>query len=94
MQYLKEKRISLTTLAREQNVNCATCWRWATRGAHGAKLETFTVGGRRYTTQEAFERFVAATNGQSAPPPPKAATNRQREAAIAAAEKELSRAGI
>ncbi|MFV1981252.1 MAG: hypothetical protein ACC655_08880 [Rhodothermia bacterium] len=48
------------------------------------------IGGRRYTSQEAFRRFVQATNGES----PAARTPKQRERAIAQAEAELAKAGI
>ena len=52
------------------------------------------VGGRRYTTNEAFVRFVEQTtlaaNGES----PRTRTNRQREAAIRRAERELDALGI
>ena len=39
--------------------NVCTLWRWANRGARGRKLETVLVGGRRYTSLEALNRFVA-----------------------------------
>lgn len=44
----------------------STCWRWAERGVirNGEKirLETISVGGRRYTSQKAIDRFIAACN--------------------------------
>jgi len=39
----------------------ATIWRWAQRGVRGIKLETVAIGGRRYVSPEAVERFIAAT---------------------------------
>lgn len=33
---------------------------WAKRGVRGLKLESKCVGGRRYTSREAMERFFAA----------------------------------
>ena len=42
-------------------VNRSTCHRWRTRGARGIKLETALVGGTRYTTLEALNRFFAET---------------------------------
>lgn len=93
--FLKEQRLSLTELARQEGVSVPTPWRWTQRGIRGVKLESFAIGGRRYTTQEAFQRFVAATTaaalGQTAPAP---RTNREREAAIRKAEAELAKAGI
>jgi hypothetical protein len=39
----------------------STWWRWWRQGIRGVHLETVLVGGRRLTTAEAVERFVAAT---------------------------------
>lgn len=90
---LTETRLLLSALARSQNVNTATVWRWGTKGVRGVKLETIVIGGRRVTTQEAFERFVAATNPEATATPP-APTPHERRKAIAAAERELAKAGI
>ena len=74
----------------------STLHRWRIRGIHGARLETLLLGGRRYTSREAMQRFAAAitaaADGQaleSAPP-----TLRAREAGIRRAEEELERTGI
>ena len=40
----------------------STLWRWSTTGVKGVKLETILVGGQRYSSLEAFRRFVAAGN--------------------------------
>ena len=45
------------------NPSQATMWRWALRGVDGVKLETFKIGGRRYTTPESVEKFVSRLNG-------------------------------
>lgn len=94
--FLKEQRLSLTELARQEGVSIPTPWRWTKRGVKGVVLETFSIGGRRYTTQEAFRRFVerstSAANGDCPASPVR--TNRQREAAISKAERELEKAGI
>ncbi len=72
----------------------ATGWRWVYRGCKGIKLETVCIGGRRYTSEEALQRFIerttAAANGETIP----TRTAKQREKAIAAAERELAAAGI
>ena len=39
----------------------STFQRWRIRGVHGIKLESVLVGGKRYTTEEALNRFFAAT---------------------------------
>jgi hypothetical protein len=47
----------------------STWWRWWRRGIRG--LRTVVVGGRRYTTENAVEEFIAATtaaaNGEPLP---------------------------
>ncbi|MCC6492156.1 MAG: DUF1580 domain-containing protein [Pirellulales bacterium] len=93
---LTETRMTLTELARQEHVNVCTVWRWANRGARGVRLETFHIGGRRYTTRQAFARFVASTTAasQGEQPAPPSRSNRQREAAIARAEADLAKAGI
>jgi len=46
----------------------ATLQRWRLKGLCGVKLETVLVGGRRFTSREALERFfnrvTAARDGQ------------------------------
>ena len=41
-----------------------TMHRWAHHGIRGVRLATILVGGRRYTTREAIEQFVAALSKQ------------------------------
>ncbi|MDA0660988.1 MAG: DUF1580 domain-containing protein [Planctomycetota bacterium] len=38
----------------------STIHRWANRGSRGKRLETIRVGGRRYISIEAIERFISA----------------------------------
>ena len=43
----------------------STIWRWFYRGCRGVKLDTILIGGRRYTSVEALDRFFnAATSSQ------------------------------
>jgi hypothetical protein len=88
---LSETRIPINTLARELSVHVSTVWRWTLRGVRGHRLERITIGGRTYTTREAFERFVSATNGEKLPA---RRTNRQREADQRRAEMELEALGM
>lgn len=73
-------------------VHVATLHRWCSHGlAGGARLETVKIGGVRYTSTEALERFIencSATNE------PTALTTRSRQREIARAESELDKAGI
>ena len=47
-----------------KKVHYSTVYRWATKGARGRVLETRLVGGIRYTTREALQRFFEADGGQ------------------------------
>lgn len=73
----------------------STIHRWRLRGVRGVRLETLMVGGVRYTSSEALQRFfnrtTAVADGTSAPP---TRTDKQREQAISRAEAELAAAGI
>lgn len=70
----------------------STIWRWIQRGTRGHRLETCYVGGRRYTSHEAVERFLANLNSVDAPAPAEPSARRQRQ--IDQAEAELAAAGI
>ncbi len=87
---LNEARISFSALAKRENVNLSTVWRWALRGIRGHRLECISIGCRRFTSREAFERWVAATNGE----PVRTETRRQRERAIDRAEKRAEELGV
>jgi hypothetical protein len=58
--------------------------RWGTKGRCGVRLESVLIGGRRYTSREAFGRFVerltAIANGESATETSGDRTPRQRRA--------------
>ncbi len=43
----------------------STLYRWFTRGARGARLETLVVGGKRFTSHEAVKRFIERTTENS-----------------------------
>jgi hypothetical protein len=58
-----EHRITLTEIASKEGVSLSTVWRWCLKGVRHAKLESVVIGGRRFSTTEAWQRFVAATNG-------------------------------
>lgn len=96
MVLLSEQRLTLSDLAKQESVNMSTCWRWSLRGVRGVKLKTFSVGARRFTTREAFARFVEATtavaNGESATP--RSETNRQTAARATRTESGLVGHGV
>jgi hypothetical protein len=65
------------------NPSTATMWRWAHRGVDGVKLETFKIGGRRYTTAESVEKFVCRLNSPRAANEPQESPLRERQKDVA-----------
>jgi hypothetical protein len=43
----------------------STPWRWSRRGLRGIRLESVLIGGTRYTSSEALQRFVDAVTAAS-----------------------------
>ena len=94
---LNESLLSLKAASKllPGNPHVATLWRWAQKGCRGAKLETVLVGGIRYTSREALDRFIVATTAAAdGTPTPIIATPKQRQRQIDAAKRELAEAGI
>lgn len=73
----------------DRRVSLATLHRWRQRGIRGIKLETWLIGGLRYTSHEAIGRFIALQNERDTPAVSITASQRQRqcEAAQVALEK-------
>lgn len=71
-----------------------TIWRWMQRGVRGVKLESITIGGRRFTSREAGQRFIEATTAAAATDRPKGQFTRERAEALDRAERELDESGI
>jgi hypothetical protein len=46
----------------------STLVRWATRGVKSVRLETILIGGRRFTSREAIQRFIARLSEPQGPP--------------------------
>ena len=63
-----------------------TLWRWAVKGCRGRRLETVTIGGRRYCSVESLARFARHQGTIDAP---SVRSPHQRDRAIARAEREL-----
>lgn len=89
---------TLVTLAEAANrlprrPNAVTLWRWWKKGVRGGvRLETKKIGGIRYTSIEALDRFVARTNEPDEPVAMQ--TPAQRRRLIEDAVRELEEAGI
>jgi hypothetical protein len=72
----------------------ASCWRWVLQGVGGVKLESAVIGGKRFTSHEAIQRFVdrrTAATDDNAPP---SLTSPKREREISRAEREATEAGL
>ncbi len=76
------------------NRHISSLHRWRLRGVRGHKLETILVGGRRFTSEEAIQRFIAATTAAADGEQPLIRTPLQRRRAIDQAERDLSEDGI
>jgi hypothetical protein len=59
----KETLVSLSELSHRLpgRPNLSTLHRWRQRGIHGVTLETILIGGKRFCSLEAAQRFVDAT---------------------------------
>jgi Protein of unknown function (DUF1580) len=71
-----------------------TWWRWSTRGVHGVVLETIMIGGRRYTTAAALQRFIDQLSDRPAASRSLGQSPRMRRLEQARTERELNEAGI
>lgn len=63
----KEKPLSLKDACLHRMLhrpNISTVWRWITAGTRGVKLESVLIGGQRFTTDEAIQRFIKALNSE------------------------------
>jgi hypothetical protein len=41
-----------------KRINVSTVWRWAMQGCRGVLLESIVIGGGRFTSREAIQRFA------------------------------------
>jgi hypothetical protein len=91
-----EKLLSFpqATIFLQSHPHICTLHRWRLRGITGIRLETVRIGGRRFTSREALERFNAAVTAAADGTPAQTRTPRRRQRDIARAEKELAEAGI
>lgn len=73
----------------------STVIRWWQRGVRGVHLETILIGGIRYTSRQAIQRFIeATTTAADGEKNTRAPTNQRRDVSIRCAEEELKRAGM
>jgi hypothetical protein len=72
----------------------ATIYRWMLRGVKGVRLETCLVGGKRFTSHEALQRFSEAVTraAQGKAAVPRQSTRRKQH--DEAVDRELQAAGL
>ena len=60
----RERLLTVSAAAKSlpERRHIATVWRWLHAGCRGVKLESVLIGGRRYTSKEAIQRFIASTS--------------------------------
>ena len=83
------------TLPRGRNgkrLHVSTLHRWVGRGLRGVVLETIRVGGRRYTSTQALQRFFDRLGGGERAP--RSDLNAAAAGRLARAEQELDRRGV
>jgi len=90
MSLLDEPRISLSALARREVVHVATVSRWCLRGIRGHRLESLNIGGKRFTTLPAYDRWIAAINDGAVVP----RNNQERQECLQQAKRALREAGL
>ncbi len=77
----------------DRRLSLATLHRWRLNGVRGVKLETVLIGGLRYTSREAIDRFIQAQNADDVPATP-VITASQRRKQSEAARTELEKMGV
>ncbi len=75
-----------------KRLSLATLHRWRLNGVRGTRLETCLVGGLRYTSREAIQRFIVAQNHTESSGPTITAKQRRKQAETA--DRLLQEAGI
>lgn len=71
----------------------ATLHRWRLHGVRGVRLETLLIGGIRYTSLEAIDRFIQAQNADVSPAAQVITVSKRRRQAEAA-QTELKKIGV
>jgi hypothetical protein len=91
-----ETVVSLTAAAKSLpgRPHIATVYRWFQHGVRGVRLETLLVGGKRFTSREALQRFTEQLTAAAAGEAPPGRSVKQRETAMRRADAELAKSGI
>lgn len=76
MQVFEEDLVTLRQAAKlvpsnhGKSIHISTIHRWISRGVGGVRLESVAIGGRRYTSINAVERFIKRLSTPSTGEPP------------------------
>ena len=91
-----EEMLSITAAAKSLpgRPHVSTLWRWINRGCRGIKLETLLIGGVRYTSREALQRFAERLTAVASGEPMPTRTSRQRKRADEEADRILDAHGV
>lgn len=89
--FAETPRLTLTELAHREGVAVSTVWRWSTRGVRGVRLESFSLGCRRFTTEAAFARFSSRCTDAAQGDAVRPESSRQRETRLQRADAEADR---
>jgi len=91
-----EQPIPLTGAAEHirSRPSISTVRRWSRYGVRGVKLDTRLIGGRRYTTIAAIDRFLERTAERQNNSAARVITNQLSESAVAIAEAHLDAEGL
>lgn len=92
------ERLTLTELARQENVSPSTTWRWATKGEQHIRLPSVLIGSARMTTRAAFlawcEERTARANQLTEPAAPTTQSESDEAKRAERAERELAQLGL
>jgi hypothetical protein len=69
---LPEAAARIGKLTGGKKPNLSTIWRWCLKGCKGVKLDSICIGGKRYVTVSAIERFIEARSRAESPAVPAA----------------------
>lgn len=76
-----------------RSVSLQTLHRYRLHGVRGVKLETLLIGGARFTSREAIQRFIVAQNAADTSDAA-AVSTKQRQRQISSARQELAAMGV
>jgi len=88
---LEDVRDFLPSSRKGKRLSKSVPFRWAARGVKGVILETLRVGGARYTSVQAVQRFVEALNAPTSLPAKNERTPTPNKRDV---ERELAKRGL